>query len=276
MDSTSNITSFEFKSQEVRTVQVNNEPWFVAKDVCDILDLSNPTAAIESLDDDERSKFNLGRQGDTNIISESGLYTLIFKSRKPEAKAFRKWVTSEVIPTIRRTGSYVHPSAEPLPPNTTPITVHIPNEISEHVTVTVYVGKRPAGRPRKGTFLAGQPSIPFAEPKPAVMTEQTPMPNTIEATKPELFTSKPAAGSQENVTFRIRRYLENQGGFCVRSLITRFHGGVTAELREAALREIGVLSVKIRIANAPSPTEYFILPEYLDVFENFRKSLKTF
>lgn len=101
------LTVFRFEgTREVRTVIKDGEPWFVAKDICDILELTNPTMAIESLDDDERSKYFLGRQGEVNIINESGLYALVFKSRKPEAKAFRKWVTSEVLPAIRKTGQY--------------------------------------------------------------------------------------------------------------------------------------------------------------------------
>lgn len=101
------LTVFKFEgTREVRTVIKDGEPWFVAKDICDILELTNPTVAIESLDNDERSKYFLGRQGEVNIINESGLYALVFKSRKPEAKAFRKWVTSEVLPAIRKTGQY--------------------------------------------------------------------------------------------------------------------------------------------------------------------------
>lgn len=101
------LTVFRFEgTREVRTVVKDEEPRFVAKDICDILELTNPTMAIESLDDDERSKYFLGRQGEVNIINESGLYALVFKSRKPEAKAFRKWVTSEVLPAIRKTGQY--------------------------------------------------------------------------------------------------------------------------------------------------------------------------
>ena len=101
------VTVFNFNDQgQVRTVVKDGEPWFIVKDICDILELTNPTVTIESLDDDERSKYFLGRQGEVNIVNESGLYTLVFKSRKPEAKAFRKWVTSEVLPTIRKTGHY--------------------------------------------------------------------------------------------------------------------------------------------------------------------------
>ncbi len=90
----------------IRTVILNGEPWFVAKDVCDILGTTNPTMAMEGLEDFERAKFNLGRQGEANIISESGFYTLVLRSRKPIAKPFRLWVTSEVLPAIRKTGIY--------------------------------------------------------------------------------------------------------------------------------------------------------------------------
>lgn len=92
---------------KIRTVVFNGEPWFVAKDVCDILGTTNPTMAMDGLEDFERAKFNLGRQGDANIISESGFYTLVLRSRKPIAKPFRIWVTSEVLPSIRKTGKYI-------------------------------------------------------------------------------------------------------------------------------------------------------------------------
>lgn len=92
---------------EIRTVTIDNEPWFVAKDVCTILGTTNPSMAIDELEDFERSKFNLGRQGEANIISESGFYTLVLRSRKPIAKPFRLWVTREVLPQIRKTGGYI-------------------------------------------------------------------------------------------------------------------------------------------------------------------------
>ncbi|MDO5488462.1 MAG: Bro-N domain-containing protein [Rikenellaceae bacterium] len=85
---------------------IDGEPYFVAKDICDILDLSNPSMTIQSLDEDERAKYCLGRQGETWCVNESGLYHLIFQSRKPEAKAFRRKVTMEILPTLRRTGRY--------------------------------------------------------------------------------------------------------------------------------------------------------------------------
>lgn len=92
---------------QIRTIVIDGNPWFVAKDVCDILGTTNPTMAMDGLEDFERAKFNLGRQGEANIISESGFYTLVLRSRKPIAKPFRIWVTSEILPSIRKTGSYV-------------------------------------------------------------------------------------------------------------------------------------------------------------------------
>ena len=92
---------------KVRTLNLNGEPWFVAVDVCSVLGLSNPTIAVSRLDEDERAKFNLGRQGDATIVNEPGLYTLVLGSRKPEAKAFKRWITHEVIPAIRKHGVYI-------------------------------------------------------------------------------------------------------------------------------------------------------------------------
>ena len=94
----------------IRTVFIDNEPWFVAADVCSALDLSNPTIAVGRLDEDERAKFNLGRQGDATIVNEPGLYTLVLGSRKPEAKAFKRWITHDIIPSIRKHGLYMTPA----------------------------------------------------------------------------------------------------------------------------------------------------------------------
>ena len=96
-----NLRIFSFDSFQVRVVLIGGLPWFVAKDICDVLEHTNQTVAIDGLDIDERSKVSLGRQGDANIINESGLYALIIRSNKPEAKKFRKWLTSEVLPSIR-------------------------------------------------------------------------------------------------------------------------------------------------------------------------------
>ena len=110
---------FKFESEyAIRAVMVDGNPWFVAIDVIKALQLTNATMSLKALDDDERSKLNLGRQGETNIISESGLYTLILRCRDAVTPGtipyrFRKWVTGEVLPQIRRTGRYVRDELSP-------------------------------------------------------------------------------------------------------------------------------------------------------------------
>lgn len=101
-----------FENEEfgkVRTLVKDGEPWFVASDVCECLGLANPTVSVNRLDYDERAKFNLGRQGWVNIVNEYGLYNLVLGSRKPEAKNFKRWVTHEVLPAIRKHGGYLTP-----------------------------------------------------------------------------------------------------------------------------------------------------------------------
>ena len=93
----------------VRVVDVNGEPWFVAKDVCECLDIGNSRDAVAALDEDEKGVDSIDTPGgaqEMSIISEPGLYSLILRSRKPEAKAFKRWITHEVLPAIRKTGGY--------------------------------------------------------------------------------------------------------------------------------------------------------------------------
>ncbi|MNO32244.1 hypothetical protein D3C76_222300 [compost metagenome] len=101
---------FKFLENEVRTIEVNGQPWFVLKDVCDILGLRSPDVR-QRLSDDVVSNHtvpdSLGRPNSATLINEDGLYDVILESRKPEARSFRKWVTGEVLPTIRKTGGYV-------------------------------------------------------------------------------------------------------------------------------------------------------------------------
>lgn len=110
------IRKFDFKGAALRTLTDGaGEPWFVAKDVCDILGMSNPSMAVTALDKDEVAQIDpkdyLGSENRSNqavnIVSEPGLYKLIMRSRKPEAKEFQRWVTHEVLPQIRRTGGYI-------------------------------------------------------------------------------------------------------------------------------------------------------------------------
>ncbi|MFV0982470.1 prophage antirepressor [Latilactobacillus phage TMW 1.1393 P1] len=102
-----NLELFSFEGNRVRTVNNNGEVWFVATDVAKTLEIKNTTDALKRLDDDERSRFNLGRQGEANIISEAGLYSFIGASRKSEAKKFMRWVNHEVLPSIRKNGAYL-------------------------------------------------------------------------------------------------------------------------------------------------------------------------
>ena len=105
---------FEYKGANVRTVERDGEVWFVAKDVCDVLGIANARDAVSELDDDEKNTVVItdGNRGNpnTNIISEPGLYALVLKSRKPEAKEFSRWVRHEVLPAIRKHGGYLTPA----------------------------------------------------------------------------------------------------------------------------------------------------------------------
>lgn len=112
-EQTTGLQVFNFSEKEgtpIRVQLINDEPWFVAKDVCDFLEHTNHKVALRALDEDEVRKVyltdSLGRQQLTNAVCESGLYALIIRSNKPEAKKFRKWVTAEVLPSIRKTGRY--------------------------------------------------------------------------------------------------------------------------------------------------------------------------
>ncbi|MBS6010037.1 MAG: Bro-N domain-containing protein [Haemophilus parahaemolyticus] len=120
MSTQTQVSTFNFEHSAIRVIAINNEPWFVVKDICDTLDISNPSKAILNLDDDEKmissdSNLKLGSAGNgaqsLALVSESGMYTLILRCRDTVKKGsvphrFRKWVTAEVLPQIRKTGSY--------------------------------------------------------------------------------------------------------------------------------------------------------------------------
>jgi anti-repressor protein len=113
------LIPFNFKGHAIRViVDDNGEPWFVAADVCAVLDIVRPTTAVARLDDDEKGVHSMDTPGgkqDVIIINESGLYSLTLTSRKAQAKPFKKWLTGEVIPSIRKTGSYsVKPAFDPM------------------------------------------------------------------------------------------------------------------------------------------------------------------
>jgi prophage antirepressor-like protein len=101
---------FSYHDMQVRTVQQDGESWWVLKDVCDVLDLKQPHRVAARLDDDERTFLTVvdsaGKKQEMSIINEPGLYSVILRSSKPEAKSFKRWITHEVLPSIRKTGSY--------------------------------------------------------------------------------------------------------------------------------------------------------------------------
>lgn len=104
------IQIFNYSGNEVRTIQKDGEPWFVLRDVCTVLELGTPAKVAERLDEDEKGVNQIHTPGgmqEMTIINESGLYNVILRSDKPEAKPFRKWVTAEVLPSIRKHGAYM-------------------------------------------------------------------------------------------------------------------------------------------------------------------------
>lgn len=103
-----NVIPFQYETSEIRVIQDDSgEPWWIVSDVCQILGLSNPSETIRGLDNDEKSTLRISEGGpERNIINEAGLYTLIIRSNKPEAKEFKRWITHEVLPSIRKTGKY--------------------------------------------------------------------------------------------------------------------------------------------------------------------------
>ncbi|PKN41549.1 MAG: hypothetical protein CVU60_11080 [Deltaproteobacteria bacterium HGW-Deltaproteobacteria-18] len=112
---TNAITTFQFpltigRDVNVRITDQNGDPWFIAKDVCEILGFRDAYNGVRLLDDDEKGTLNVSTPGgdqDLTIINESGLYSLILRSRKAEAKRFKKWVTNDVLPSIRKNGGYI-------------------------------------------------------------------------------------------------------------------------------------------------------------------------
>ena len=110
------LAIFKFQKHNIRVVERNGQPWFLAKDVCIVLGLHDTYKAIQTLEDDEkltRKIFVSGQNREMWFINESGLYAIIIRSSKPEARKFRKWITAEVLPAIRRTGGYM-PDTLPL------------------------------------------------------------------------------------------------------------------------------------------------------------------
>ena len=149
-----------FKSHEfgeIRTTIQNGEPWFVAADVCKALDIENNRKATNRLDDDEKSDVTLSdgsQMRHMTAVNEAGLYSLVLGSRKPEAKAFKRWITHEVLPTIRRTGGYVN-SAEAF------IEHYLPN--ADESTRTMFRAQLKAIEELNAKIEADKPKVLFAD-----------------------------------------------------------------------------------------------------------------
>jgi prophage antirepressor-like protein len=140
---TAQVVPFRFESHEVRTLIIDGNPWFIAKDICNVLGIG--TEQTRRLDDDEKGLRKVqtpGGEQEMLIINESGLYTLILRSNKPAAKPFRKWVTAEVLPAIRKTGCYRQPGPDPDKPETLLI---VAREFRAAVRMARAAGLRDAG-----------------------------------------------------------------------------------------------------------------------------------
>lgn len=115
------LTVFKYHEEDhdsdLMTIEIDGEPWFRAQHICDLLGIQNGRRVLSSLDEDEKLLYEIrtaGQSRKVNFVNESGLYAIIFKSNKPNAAKFRKWVTKEVIPTIRKTGSFGRPTGTPV------------------------------------------------------------------------------------------------------------------------------------------------------------------
>ncbi len=123
---------FSYNGSQVRTIELNGEPWFVLRDVCGVLGLDSPHKVAKRLDEDEKGRNSiptLGGSQEMTVISESGLYNVILRSDKPEAKPFRKWVTTEVLPSIRRNGGYICNAEELIAKTATAVVAEVMKQI---------------------------------------------------------------------------------------------------------------------------------------------------
>ena len=110
------LVHFDYNSYHIRTLVIDGEPWFVAKDICSVLDLENVADTLKRLDEDEKdidSIYTPGGKQKMLIVNEPGLYNLIFLSRKPEARTFKRWVTHKVLPQLRKTGRFTMDHTSP-------------------------------------------------------------------------------------------------------------------------------------------------------------------
>lgn len=213
---------------EVRTVLRDGEPWFVAADVCKALEVQNPTQAIARLDDDERAMLNIGRQGETNIVNEPGLYALVLGSRKPEARAFKRWITHEVIPAIRHHGLYATPQ-------TVEAMLNDPDTMIR--TLTALKEERAARMALESKAEADAPKVLFAD--------------SVAASKQSILVGELATLLRQNgIQIGQNRLFEDlrNDGYLVRQRGDRWN------LPTQRAMEMGLFEIKERTVNAPDGT----------------------
>ena len=162
------IVEFVFEETQVRVVMIGGQPWFVAKDVCDVLEHSNSRKALERLDDDEKgvtTVYTLGGTQQMSIVNEPGLYNLIMTSRKPQAKTFKRWVVHDVLPSIRQTGSYTLPqaSSSKLPQNYLEALEALVAQVKETIRLEGVVDELTPKAEGYDVFLDGHNAKPIGE-----------------------------------------------------------------------------------------------------------------
>lgn len=151
------LQKFMYINQEVRSTVVNGEPWFVAKDVCDVLSIQNTAQALDSLDEDEKLTYVLhisGQNREAWCVNEPGLYSLIMRSRKPEAKQFKRWITHEVIPSIRKHGAYMTPQTIEQAITSPDFLIQLANKIKDEQEKNKFLEQK---------IEADKPKVHFAE-----------------------------------------------------------------------------------------------------------------
>jgi prophage antirepressor-like protein len=158
------LINFDYQERPVRVItDEDGATWWVARDVCEVLGLTNPTKAIQGLDEDEVNTLTIGEgivgpgNPNMNVINESGLYTLLIRSNKKEAKPFRKWITSEVLPSLRKTGQYTMPGADvPLSAGDEVISVQRLSEVAQGIKAAMIMARAFGYRDYEARIMANR------------------------------------------------------------------------------------------------------------------------
>ncbi len=160
-----NLIPFSYESYQIRVIERQGEPWFVLSDLCKALEIANPRNAAARLDEDQKGVHQidtLGGAQNMTIVNESGLYDVILRSDKPQAKPFRRWITSDVLPAIRRTGSYsianhISPELMAQIPKTYPEALHaLAREVESREATEAYARQLEPKADNYDRFMSGE------------------------------------------------------------------------------------------------------------------------